>query len=122
MAGSMIGAPMVSPRRREVIIAGLATAVAPAVLAALPSLANTAREKLILSGRLLGTDGRPLAGATVAASEAHTLTDADGRFLLLTTTGMYGVTCEGHSTEGFVSNQRRGADGTWRATVALTLV
>ncbi|HYR33326.1 MAG TPA: carboxypeptidase regulatory-like domain-containing protein [Burkholderiales bacterium] len=109
---------MVSPRRREVIIAGLATVVAPAALAALPA----APEKLILSGRVLGTHGRPLAGATVAAGAARAVTDADGRFLLLTTTRMYGVTCEGRSTEGFVSNQRRSADGTWRATVALTLV
>src|SRR5207248_223282 len=102
----------------EVIIAGLATAVAPTVFAALPP----ARAKLILSGRVLGTNGKPLAGATVAAGEAHALTDADGRFLLVTTTDIYGVTCGGRSTEGFVSRQRRGADGAWRATVALALV
>jgi hypothetical protein len=113
---------MVSPRRREVIIAGLATAVAPAVLAALPSLPNTAREKLILSGRVLGTDGHPPAGATVAADGAQATTDADGRFLLVTRTGIYGVTCDGRSTEGFLLNQRRDAQGTCRATVALTLV
>jgi hypothetical protein len=108
---------MVSPRRREVIIAGLATAVAPTVFAALPP----AREKLILSGRVLGTNGKPLAGATVAADGARATTDADGRFLLVTRTGIYGVTCDGRSTEGFLRNQRRDAQGTWRATVALTL-
>jgi protocatechuate 3,4-dioxygenase beta subunit len=109
---------MVSLRRREVLIAGLATVAAPAAFAALPP----AREKLILSGRLLGTDGKPLAGATIAADGARATTDADGRFMLLSRTGIYGVTCDGRSTEGFVSNQRRDAKGTWRATVALTLV
>ena len=114
----MIGPPMVSLRRREVLIAGLATTVAPAAFAALPA----ARETLILSGRLLGTDGQPLAGATVSADGAQASTDADGRFLLVTRTGISAVTCDGHPIEGFVPlKQRRDAQGTWRATVALTL-
>ena len=108
---------MVSLRRRQVIIAGLGTVVAPAAFHALPER----REKLILSGRILGSDGKPLAGATVAAGGAYTVTDADGRFLVVTTTRLYGVTCDGRSTEGFVSNQRRDTDGTWRATCGLKL-
>ena len=109
---------MVSPRRRKVILAGLATAVAPAAFAALPA----AQEKLVLSGRLLGTNGQPLAGASVAADGAQATTDADGRFMLVTRTGIQGVTCEGHTPEGFVPlQQRRDAQGIWRATVALTL-
>jgi len=114
----MIGPPMVSLRRREVLIAGLATTVAPTVLAALPAI----REKLILSGRLLGADGQPLAGATVAADGAQATTDVDGRFMLFTRSGICGVSCDGRSIEGFVPlDQRRDAQGTWRATVALTL-
>ena len=109
---------MVSPRRREVLVAGLATTIAPTVFAALPGV----REKLILSGRLLGTNGQPLAGASVAADGAQATTDADGRFMLVTRTGIQGVTCEGHTPEGFVPlQQRRDAQGIWRATVALTL-
>jgi hypothetical protein len=84
---------MVSPRRRQVLIAGLASLVAPAALAALPD----AKEKLVLSGRILGTDGKPLVGATLAAGGAGGVSDADGRFLLITTARAYrGVTCDGH--------------------------
>jgi len=108
---------MLSPRRREVIIAGLATLVAPAVFAALPASA----EKLVLSGRVLAADGTPLAGARVAAGAAQSITDADGRFVLQTTRPHYRVSCEGRSLEGFVANRRRDRDGTWRATVGVTL-
>jgi hypothetical protein len=31
------------------------------------------------------------------------------------------VTCDGRSTEGIISNQRRDIEGTWRATCGLTL-
>jgi hypothetical protein len=106
---------MVSLRRREVIIAGLGSFVLPALTFAAPE------EKLVLSGRILGSEGKPLAGATVAAGSARAVTDADGRFMLVTTTRLYGVTCDGRSTEGFVSNQRHDNDGTWRATVGLKL-
>lgn len=109
---------MVSLRRRQIIIAGLGTVVAPAAFAALPE----AKERLVLSGRILGSDGKPLAGAAVAAGGACSLTDADGRFMLITTTRAYrGVTCDGRPVEGYVSNRRRDTDGTWRATVGLTL-
>lgn len=114
----MIGPPMVSPRRREVLIAALATTVAPTVLAALPARG----EKLILSGRVLGADGEPLAGAIVAADGAQATTDTDGRFMLFARTGPRGITCDGRSTEGFVPlEERRDSQGTWRATVALTV-
>ena len=114
----MIGPPMVSPRRRQVLIAGLATTVVPTVLAALPA----AREKLILSGRLLGTNGQPVAGANVAAGDVHATTDADGRFVMSTRTGISGITCDGRSTEGSVPlRQWIDAQGTCRATVALTI-
>jgi hypothetical protein len=106
---------MVSLRRREVIIAGLASFFPPLLSFAAPP------EKVILSGRILDRDGKALAGATVEAGGSAT-TDADGRFLLVTSTRAYrGVTCDGCPVEGFVSNRRRDHDGTWRATVGLTL-
>jgi hypothetical protein len=108
---------MVSLRRREVIVAGLGMAIAPAVFCALPA----GPEKLVLSGRVLGPDGRPLAGAKVAAGAARAETDADGRFVLVTTRPHYRVSCEGRALEGFVSNRRRDSEGTWRATVGLSL-
>src|SRR5262245_17270730 len=106
---------MVSPRRRQVIIGGLAATVLPALGFAAPE------EKLILSGRVLAF-GKPLSGATLATGIDPAVTEADGRFFLVTTTRAYrGVTCDGRPVEGFVANRRRGTDGTWRATVGLTL-
>jgi protocatechuate 3,4-dioxygenase beta subunit len=102
-----------------VIIAGLGVAVAPAAFAALPTA--EAPQKLLLSGRVLGPDGRPLPGASVAAGQARTVTDADGRFMLATTTPRYRVTYRGRSAEGMVSNPRPGADGMGRASIGLTL-
>lgn len=112
---------MVSLRRRQVIIAGLGTVVAPAAISATASAVPDKPEKLVLSGRILGPGGKPLAGAAVAAGAASALTDADGRFMVVTTTPRYRVTCDGRSAEGFVSNQRRDAEGTWRSTFGLTL-
>ena len=80
----------------------------------------------MLSGRVLGLDGKPLASATVMVGEDRVATDADGRFVLVTTTRraerpLYRVTRDGHAAEGVVSNQRRDTDGTWRATFGLML-
>jgi hypothetical protein len=113
----MIGAAMVSPRRRQVLIAGLASAILPAVSFATGAMV----EKLILSGRVLGRDGKPLAGARIAAAGIQASTDADGRFVVVTDTRVYGLTCNGLQTEGFISNQHRDLQGAWRATVALSL-
>jgi protocatechuate 3,4-dioxygenase beta subunit len=112
---------MVSLRRRQVIIAGLGTVVAPAAISKTLPEAPDKREKLVLSGRILGADGKPLAGATVAAGRARSATDADGRFMLVTDTRRYRVTYRGRSAEGLVSNQRPDTDGTWRASFGLTL-
>jgi len=110
---------MLSPRRRQVIVAGLGAVVAPTAFAALPAV--DAPQKLLLSGRVVGPDGKPLSGATVAAGRARTLTDADGRFMLITATPRYRVTYRGRSAEGMVSNPRTNADGTRRASIGLTL-
>lgn len=110
---------MLSPRRRQVIVAGLGAVVAPAVFAALPTAEGP--QKLLLSGRVLGPDGKPLSGATVAAGRARTVTDADGRFMLVTTTPRYRVTYRARSAEGLVSIPRPDVDGTGRASIGLTL-
>ncbi len=108
---------MVSLRRRQVMIAGVAAAILPAVSFA----TGAAAERLILSGRMLGRDGNPLAGAKIDAAGVQATTDADGRFIVVTDTRVYGLTCDGRQTEGFISNQHRDLHGAWRATVALSL-
>ena len=80
----------------------------------------------MLSGRVLGPGGKPLASAAVTVGNDWVATDADGRFVLVTTIHraerpLYRVTRDRHAAVGFVSNQRRDTDGTWRATFALTL-
>ena len=108
-----------SLRRRQVIIAGLGAVVAPAAFAALPAL--DAPQTLLLSGRVVGPDGKPLSGAAVAAGRARTLTDADGRFMLVATTPRYRVTYRGRSAEGMVSKPSPDAAGMGRASIGLTL-
>jgi hypothetical protein len=111
---------MLSPRRRQVIIAGLGTAIAPAAFAALRD--TEAPQRLLLSGRVLGPDGKPLSGAAVVSRQARAFTDADGRFMLVTSTRHYRVSFRGRSAEGTVSNPRAGADGMGRVSIGLTLV
>src|SRR5262245_32345935 len=83
-----------SKRRRQVVLAGLAGAAAPAaVLAAgnadapaTTGLAHTAGQAgLVVSGRVLAADGQPLAGTLVeiwraGGAHAGATTDGDGRF------------------------------------------
>jgi protocatechuate 3,4-dioxygenase beta subunit len=104
-----------------VIIAGLGTAVTPAVFAALPTVEEP--QRLVLSGRVIGPDAKPLAGATVAAGQARTATDADGRFVLVTSSPHYRVSYRARSTAGFVSvsDRRPDGEGSWRASIGLTL-
>src|ERR1051326_6601479 len=128
---------MLSPRRRQVIIAGLGTAVAPAAFAALPAI--EAPQKLLLCGRVLGSDGRPLSGAAVVSGQGgglpcagggvpllpptpRAVADADGPFMLVTSTPHYRVSSRARATEGTVSNSRPDADGMGRASIGLTLV
>ena len=101
----MIGAAMVSPQRRQVLIGGLVGIAAPAF-----SFAFENPEKLVLSGRIVGLDGKPLAAASFAVGKDRVTTDADGRFMLVTDTRAYAA-----------SNARRDADGTWRATIGIKL-
>jgi len=108
-----MGRAMVSPRRRQVIIGGLATAVAPMAFAALPAAALD----LVLSGRVLAGDGSPVGGAAVGSGNVHVTTDADGRFVLRTTSRHYRVA----DIEGYVAYAHADVDGTWRATFSITL-
>jgi len=93
---------MLSLSRRQLLIGGLATFAVPAV-----SFASAG--KLVLSGRVLGADGKARAGAAFALGGERVTTDADGRFVLVTSTFMT------------PANAQRDAEGTWRATVGLTL-
>jgi hypothetical protein len=99
---------MVSLTRRQVIIAGLSVPLTPAVCFATAGKP----EKFVLSGRVLRPDGKPLAGAAFPVGEHRVVTDADGRFFVVTDTG---------ETGGFASSARRDSEGTWRATLGLTL-
>ena len=103
---------MVSPRRRQVIIGAIATAAAPTALA----LLREEHVDLVLSGRVLATDGNAMRGATVVSGKVHVKTDADGRFVLRTTSRHYRVA----DIEGYVANAHADIDGTWRATFSLT--
>ena len=94
---------MVSLSRRQVLIGGTLGLIAPAL-----TFASPGTEKLILSGRVTGRDGRPLAGARFAIGKHPVTTDADGRFLLVTDTAAYPA-----------SSARRDHEGTWRATIGL---
>jgi hypothetical protein len=69
----------------------------------------------------MGSDGNPLMGATIVAGHTQAATDADGRFMLISDTPRYRVTFRERSADGFVSDQRRDTDGTWRASFGLTL-
>ena len=102
---------MVSLTRRQVIIAGLAAPLAPAAGFA-ASTGPEKPEKLVLSGRVLRSNGKPLAGAAFEIGEHPVVTDADGRFVVVTDTRAAG---------GNSFGARRDSEGTWRATLGLTL-
>ncbi len=130
----------ISLRRRQLMIAGLASAAAPAFAAAvLPGHGSVDRsalptgDELLLSGRVVGPDGLPLPHATIelAHGDVRTMTDADGRFMVTTTAPRAGrldyriVHGERrawvrHSTLAGGSLQRDEA-GVWRTTVGLTV-
>ena len=145
----------ISLRRRHFIIAGLAGVAAPAGVFAgqsghhAPTFAasqagdSAGGARLVLSGRVLGREQKPLAGATVeawqagaAAPCASTITDGDGRFMFATTARAehgdrprslsYRVT---HPAYRAVKSRpdvaaaplRRDESGIWRAAVGLSL-
>ncbi len=156
----------ISIKRRQLLVAGAAGVLAPAgALAArcgggiVSATQNEpgafgldgAGQKLVLSGRVLGTDCQPLAGAIVEAWHAgaapvRTTTDADGRFVLVTVAPAaaqgdvphlsYLVTHPAHDLRvhrldftraanpaaAGIAQLERDAAGVWRAACGLTVV
>ena len=139
---------IVSLRRRHLLIAGLAVMAAPAV-AGLPVGGSGGEAMLVVSGRMVGPDGTPIADAAIEAWQAgessvraRATTDADGRFMFTTdvraghdgrpgTVG-YRVTHQRHGVRqtsvDFASTPharaagaqlQRDETGTWRAAVGL---
>ncbi len=95
----------VSVRRRQVLMAGLAGAAVPTVLCAAHAAASgrvasaaVTKTPLVVSGRIVTPDGKPLSGAAVevwhagaqapetCAPCALVSTDGDGRFVFAVTT------------------------------------
>ena len=153
--------PKFSAKRRQLMIAGAVISTVPAGAFAArcgggivsasenPFAAGSAGQKLVLSGRILGVDCQPLAGAIIeawhgAAAPVRTTTDADGRFVLITAVPAadggqprlsYLVTHPSHdarvhelrftgasngAAQG-VAQIERDAAGVWRAAFGVTL-
>ena len=147
----------ISLRRRHLMIAGLVGMAVPAgVFAAqrgsLPAAALTSTSAsasahagnatLVLSGRILGSDHRPVSGAAIEilaadiGARAGTTTDADGRFVFTTTACSvhdgcprsigYRISHPAHRTLETVLDFARARfqcdeAGVWRAAVGLHL-
>ena len=130
---SMNGTKATSLKRRHLMIAGAAAAALPAGVwaqACTPRVAGMSRkptvteiatdttaEKLIVSGRVVGADCRPLPGALVelwgAESDvsARATTDADGRFVLVSAVPARGAVHLRISHNGKVILTRRRLSG-----------
>jgi hypothetical protein len=144
----------ISQRRRHMLIAGLA-GTAAAMSSAASALAGectsmrgdaetlarfyTAEGKLVVSGRIVDAQCKPVAGATIdvlhrdPAARVTVTSDADGRFMFTTIApgpaqplrysvmraGRAPQTSELHITRA--ANLQRDNEGTWRTTFALAL-
>jgi hypothetical protein len=95
---------MVSLSRRQVLIGGAVSVLLPSI-----SFASARTEKLVLSGRVI-RNGKPAAGAGFAIGGERVVTDADGRFMIVTDTSAYPS-----------RDAHRDAEGTLRATASLSL-
>jgi hypothetical protein len=142
----------ISLRRRRLMIAGVAGAAVPATgLTALRAdaapegIVGTVSigrgETLLVSGRIVDAESRPIAGARVELPHVAAVTDGDGRFMLTTTAPRelrdveYRVTRDGLPAQvsrmHFVRRPRAGRaelaalqrdeSGVWRTTVGVTL-
>ena len=120
----------ISPRRRQLIVGSLSAAP----MAALASQAGgslaavTQQGQLVVSGRILGADGKPVFGALVevlrAGSGATATTDADGRFMVTATASTrirYRVSHPDHEARTEQMRLSQDAAGTWRGTTGLAL-
>jgi hypothetical protein len=121
----------ISLRRRQLIVGSLAaTPMAALATQTTNSLLVTAAPngQLVVSGRIVGADGKPVFGALVevlrAGSEATAITDADGRFMVATSASTrirYRVSHDEHATRVEELNLAADAAGTWRGTFGLAL-
>src|SRR5262245_7481495 len=125
----------VSARRRQVIVASLAGMAAPAVLAATGASAETGESPMIVSGRILGADLGPLAGATIEARDPEkrsvvtAITDADGRFFAALPRARRGLDYRiSHPALGTLPSRQqkltylqRDEAGVWRASLGIAL-
>jgi hypothetical protein len=121
-----------SPRRRQLIVGGLSAMPMSALVSqasgAAVVTAVSHHGQLVVSGRILGADGKPVFGALVevlrAGSDATATTDADGRFMVETTASTrirYRVSHRDHETRVEQLNLAQDASGTWRGTFGLAL-
>jgi hypothetical protein len=119
----------ISPRRRQLIVGSLSAAPMAALASqASGSLAAVSQGQLVVSGRILGADGKPVFGALVEVLRggpgATATTDADGRFLLATTASTrirYRVSHQDHQTRVEQMSLSQDAAGTWRGTTGVAL-
>lgn len=150
-----------SQRRRHLIIAGLAGVVTPttifagqrgaALIADLSATTGGGKGAFVVSGRILGTDAKPLFNASVEmwhagrrGERALATTDGDGRFFATIAPAEhssrprrihYRVSHEKHGTlvrqlylagergisDDLVSHLQRDDTGIWRTTLGLTV-
>lgn len=132
-----------SPRRRHLMLAGAAGLAASSGVFALPSFAEPVPgETLLVSGRIVDAEGKPLAdawvegpGANRSERIARTRTDADGRFMLTTSVSQADsyVDYRVSHVHGFARERvplayreaptrfQRDEQGVWRTTFALTV-
>jgi hypothetical protein len=138
----------ISLRRRYLMMAGLAGAAAPAVAFAGATASpqdgpavSSLGDRLVVSGRILGADGKPLSGAMVEIwpdssrePRGSVNTDGDGRFFTAIAPAGHGrpgdlryrVVHGGRGTPAkrlhFARGQmQRDEAGAWRATFGATL-
>ena len=120
-----------SIRRRHFLIAGAVSAVVPAVAWAGQGYKPVIDGPLVVSGRVLDSAGRPLAGASVRIDAGHTVvgtTDGDGRFVV-STDAAHASAIRVHvsdsqrtfSTDVAPAREalQRDESGTWRTSVGL---
>ena len=125
----------ISLRRRHLMMAGLAVPAALYSAQYAGMAAADGAQRLVMSGRILGADGKPLSGARVEILHSHSNnamgaeTDADGRFMLDSAAAgrqpvRYRVSRKGYPTRSSrleTTQLQRDESGTWRGTVGLTL-
>ena len=122
-----------SIRRRQFLIAGAVSVAAPAASWAGQGYKPFIDGPLVISGRVVDSTGRPLAGACVRIDAGHAVsgtTDGDGRFVVSTDAARASAirvrvsdAQQTFSTDFAPAREalQRDESGTWRTTVGLAL-